>query len=59
MKLYAVRDREAGNIIEIAFTKEAAEKTLHNFEESDKEEGIFEEGFYEIAVTDADFRGVE
>lgn len=47
MKKYAVRDREAGNIIEIVNSLEEAEKLIANFEESDKNEGIYEEDFYE------------
>lgn len=46
---YVVRDREAGNIIEYFTTMEEAEKTLQKYEESDKEQGIYEENFYEVA----------
>lgn len=46
---YAVRDREAGNIIEYFDTMEKAEKALQEYEESDKAEGIYEENFYEVA----------
>lgn len=46
---FAVRDREAGNIIEKAETRERAEQILDLFEQSDKVEGIYTPGFYEVA----------
>lgn len=48
MKNYKIQDREAGNVIETGLTLEEAETKLAQFEESDKEEGIYEEDFYEI-----------
>lgn len=47
-KRYVVRDREAGNEIEKFKTAEDARKALNEYEESDKAEGIYEEGFYEV-----------
>lgn len=46
---YIVRDREAGNVIDEFETKEAAEMALAKYEEEDKSNGIYEEGFYEVA----------
>ena len=48
MKNYKIQDREAGNIIETGLTYEEAQAILAQFEENDKEEGIYEEDFYEI-----------
>lgn len=62
MKLYAVRDREAENVIELVFSKEEAEEVLQKFEEEDKDNDVYEPNFYEIAVADideADFRTIE
>lgn len=47
---YIIRDREAGNMIEVANTLEEAQMILGRFEEEDRLEGTYEEGFYEIAV---------
>lgn len=46
-KIY-IQDREAGNVIVWFDTKEEAEKKLAEYEQSDIEEGIYEENFYEI-----------
>ena len=48
MKNYKIQDREAGNVIETGLTLEEAETKLAQFEERDKEQGIYEEDFYEI-----------
>jgi len=45
---YVIQDREAGNIIDQFSSLESAEKTLNEFEYSDKLEGIFKPDFYEI-----------
>jgi hypothetical protein len=47
-KTYKIQDREAGNVIETGLTFEEAQKTLKEFEESDKKEGIYVPDFYEI-----------
>lgn len=52
MKKYVVRDREAGNIIEQFDTLEDAEKQLEMCESDDKEQGIYEEDFYEVCEID-------
>ena len=51
--VYAVRDREAGNVIETFDTREEAEKALKEYEASDETEGIYTPGFYEIAEVEA------
>lgn len=48
-KKYCVRDREAGNIIEVVETYEDGEKLIESFEEDDKENDVYEENFYEVA----------
>jgi len=45
---YVIQDRESGNIIDQFSSLENAEKTLNEFEYSDKLEGIFKPDFYEI-----------
>ena len=45
---YVIQDRESGNIIDQFSSLESAEKTLNEFEYSDKLEGIYEPDFYEI-----------
>ncbi len=52
MKTYKIQDREAGNEIETGLTYEEAEIKLKEFEQSDKEEGIYQEDFYEIVEED-------
>ncbi len=47
--MIVVRDREAGNIIEIAQNIEAGQKLIEKYEEMDKRDGIYEENFYEVA----------
>jgi len=46
--LYKIQDREAGNIIETGLTYTEAQKTLKEFEETDKKEGTYTPDFYEI-----------
>lgn len=48
MKKYVIRDREAGNVIDKFDTFEEAKRTLEEYENSDRLEGIYEENFYEI-----------
>lgn len=48
MTKFYIQDREAGNVIDWFKTKEEAEQQLAQYEESDKEEGIYVEDFYEI-----------
>lgn len=43
-----IRDREAGNVIDIFSSFEEAQKELKAYEASDREEGIYTENFYEI-----------
>ena len=45
---YIIRDREAGNKIDICDTLEEAEKQLKQFEEDDKKNGCYTPDFYEI-----------
>ena len=45
---YVIRDSEAGNEIEGRNTLKEAEEILKEYEEIDKEENIYTEGFYEI-----------
>ena len=47
--IYVVRDRLAGNIIEQVNSIEEGEALICQYEESDKDEGIYEENFYEVA----------
>lgn len=49
MKKIVIRDREAGNIIEVFQTREEAEKMLLEYEKQDKKDGIYEANFYEVA----------
>lgn len=50
MKKYKwiIRDREAGNKIDCFTTLEEAKRTLKEYEEQDKIDGIYEPDFYEI-----------
>lgn len=52
MKTYIIQDAEAGNFIDSFSTLDEAEKTLAEFEEEDRENGTYEEGFYEIVEAD-------
>lgn len=49
MKVWIVRDREAGNEIDFYDSYEAAKEGLERFEANDKEEGVYEKDFYEVA----------
>lgn len=50
MKIYVVRDREAGNAIDYFPSVEAAEAGLLEYEEADMAEDTYEPDFYEVAV---------
>ena len=52
MKKYAIRDREAGNVIEFVDSMAEGEKLIREYEESDKEDGTYEENFYECVCTE-------
>ena len=47
--MIVVRDREAGNIIQKVGTFYEGRSLVKKFEQHDKEEGIFQEDFYEVA----------
>ena len=46
---YITRDREAGNVIDEFATLAEAEAAIEKYEADDKEEGIYEPDFYEVA----------
>lgn len=48
MKKFVIRDKEAGNEIDVFNTFEEAKKQLAEYEATDKEDGTYEEDFYEI-----------
>lgn len=48
MKKFIIRDRETGTCIEEVETLDDAKKLLKKYEEEDKQDGIYEENFYEI-----------
>ena len=50
MAKFAVRDREAGNIIEYVNSIQEGRELIKQFEESDKKEGIYTKDFYEVAT---------
>lgn len=45
---YVTRDREAGNVIDTFSDIIQARDAIEEYEEADKADGIYEEGFYEI-----------
>lgn len=47
--MIVVRDREAGNIIEVVASVDEGERIIEQYEAIDKIEGIYEPNFYEIA----------
>lgn len=49
---FAIRDREAGNEIDFCDNLPQAISMVNDFEKVDKEEGTFEEDFYEICDLD-------
>lgn len=48
VQVVTVRDREAGNVIECFDSVSAAAEAVRSYEDCDKKDGIFVEGFYEI-----------
>lgn len=48
-KIFVVRDREAGNIIDYVASKEEGVKLIEEYERADRAEGIYEPNFYELA----------
>ena len=50
---YVIQDKEAGNIIDKFSSLKDAEKELNEYEQSDKEDGIFEPDFYKIQEVEA------
>ena len=56
---FATAARETGDLIEFFHRKEAADAAIAAYEASDKEEGTFEEDFYEVeALTEEGYSGV-
>ena len=49
---FVIQDSEAGNVITGFDTLKEAEEALLRYEEEDRENGSFNEGFYEIAERD-------
>lgn len=47
--MIVVRDREAGNIIEIVESVKAGQKLIEKYEEMDKRAGLYTSNFYEVA----------
>ena len=52
MKFYGIRCQETGDVIETGLIYEDAVKTLEKYERDDKAEGIYEEDFYEIFISE-------
>lgn len=52
--MYAIQDKEAGNVIETFATLEEAEKILDSYIEDDENQGIENDDFYEIVKRDED-----
>lgn len=50
---WVTRDRKHGNIIECFDGKEDAEQAIILYEKEDKEDGVYEDDFYEVAYVDA------
>lgn len=51
---FVIQDSEAGNIITGFDTLESAEAELEKYEEEDRKNGTYVEGFYEIAKRNSD-----
>jgi hypothetical protein len=49
MKKYAVRDREAGNIIEFVNSIEEGQNLIEQYERTDRENDVYTPDFYEVA----------
>lgn len=53
MSTYRIQDAEAGNIIERGITTEAeAMAILAQYEDQDRKDGTYTQGFYEIILED-------
>lgn len=52
MKKLYVADHKAGNIIEEVKSIEEGIKLIREYEEEDKKEGTYEEGFYDVEEVD-------
>ena len=50
---WVTRDRKHGNIIECFDGKEDAEQAIISYEQEDKEDGVYEDDFYEVAYVEA------
>lgn len=53
-KVFVLRDREAGNIIDRFATMREAQNTLEDYEAADKKDGTYTPDFYEIVVMGED-----
>ena len=47
-KNYVIRDREAGNVVEMFADMESAQLELERYEAADKRDGTYVPDFYEI-----------
>lgn len=56
---YKVQYSQAGNVFAVFDNLEDAQKELRDYEELDMKNGEYEEGWYEIAVTEDDGELVE
>lgn len=52
MKKYYVASKESGDFIDSFETVTEAAQAIKKYEEQDKEEGIYEDDFYEIETED-------
>lgn len=52
MKKYVIQDRETGTVIEECNSFACAEFVVSGYEDLDRNDGIFEESFYEIVEVD-------
>ena len=53
--MYEIRDREAGNVIDVFDKLEDAKKEVEKYEQMDKEDGNFSNNFYEIKEIEGNF----
>lgn len=53
-RVFVVRDREAGNIIDRFATMREAQNALEDYEAADKKDGTYTPDFYEIVVMGED-----
>ena len=52
--MIVVRDKEAGNIIMEVLNFKEGNARIKEFEEQDKEDGIYEENFYEVVELESE-----